>query len=199
MKERKDMDVVRQDKNGLEQRILDAVVDEFNEKGMKFTMDDIAARLRISKKTIYKVYDNKEQMLHAMVDEGFSAIKREEAAIYEDKEADTATKIEKIIIAMPDSLRTVDFRKLQQLKNGYPEIYEYVESRIESGWEKTISIIQQGMDEGVIRRVPVPVIKAMVESTIEEFMSRDILVNNDLGYDDALSAMADILMNGIKS
>lgn len=199
MKEKKDMDIVRQDKKSLEQRILDAVVDEFNEKGMKFTMDDIAARLRISKKTIYKVYDNKEQMLHAMVDEGFSAIKREEAAIYEDKEADTATKIEKIIIAMPDSLRTVDFRKLQQLKNGYPEIYEYVESRIESGWEKTISIIQQGMDEGVIRRVPVPVIKAMVESTIEEFMSRDILVNNDLGYDDALSAMADILMNGIKS
>ena len=199
MKEKKDMDIVRQDKKSLEQRILDAVVDEFNEKGMKFTMDDIAARLRISKKTIYKVYDNKEQMLRAMVDEGFSAIKREEAAIYEDKEADTATKIEKIIIAMPDSLRTVDFRKLQQLKNGYPEIYEYVESRIESGWEKTISIIRQGMDEGVIRRVPVPVIKAMVESTIEEFMSRDILVNNDLGYDDALSAMADILMNGIKS
>ena len=41
------------------QQIMDAVIDQFNKKGMKFTMDDISKELHISKKTIYKeFYDN---------------------------------------------------------------------------------------------------------------------------------------------
>ena len=30
------------------QQIMDAVIDQFNEKGMKFTMDDISRELHIS-------------------------------------------------------------------------------------------------------------------------------------------------------
>ena len=40
----------------LELQILDAAIEAFNEKGVKFTMDDIAKALGISKKTIYTVY-----------------------------------------------------------------------------------------------------------------------------------------------
>ena len=37
------------------ERILIATIKLFNEKGLKFTMDDIAAELKISKKTIYQI------------------------------------------------------------------------------------------------------------------------------------------------
>ena len=40
----------------LKERIMEATIDEFNEKGVKFTMDDLAKRLTMSKKTIYKVF-----------------------------------------------------------------------------------------------------------------------------------------------
>ena len=36
----------------LEQKILEAAIIVFNKKGMKFTMDDLAKQLEISKKTI---------------------------------------------------------------------------------------------------------------------------------------------------
>ena len=43
----------------LEQKILEAAIVVFNQKGMKFTMDDLARQLEISKKTIYTVFLNK--------------------------------------------------------------------------------------------------------------------------------------------
>lgn len=184
-------------KTETEKKILNAVVDEFNEKGMKFTMDDISRRLHISKKTIYRVYENKEKMFYAMVDEGFDEIKLAETEIYNDTSSDIVTRISRILIALPERYRGVDFRKLQELKEGYPEIYSHVEERLETGWEMTISLINEGMEQGLIRKVPIPVLKAMVEATIEEFLGSNVLVRSGLGYDEALNAMTDILMSGI--
>ena len=40
---------------GLQKNILDATLRVFDQKGLKFTMDDLAKELSISKKTIYTV------------------------------------------------------------------------------------------------------------------------------------------------
>ena len=49
------------------EKILEATIKVFNKKGMKFTMDDIAAELSMSKKTIYTVFRDKESMFLQMV------------------------------------------------------------------------------------------------------------------------------------
>jgi AcrR family transcriptional regulator len=43
----------------LKDKIIDAVIEEFNEKGLKFTMDDIARHMGISKRTRYTVVQDK--------------------------------------------------------------------------------------------------------------------------------------------
>ena len=46
----------------LKERILDAAIDAFNEKGAKFTLEDISKSQNISKKTIYTVFADKESL-----------------------------------------------------------------------------------------------------------------------------------------
>lgn len=46
------------DKN-LKGNILEATIKAFQKKGLKFTMDDLASLLGISKKTIYTVFPDK--------------------------------------------------------------------------------------------------------------------------------------------
>ena len=41
-------------------KIIDATVEEFKQNGLKFTMNDLAKRLGISKKTIYTVFESKQ-------------------------------------------------------------------------------------------------------------------------------------------
>ena len=58
----------------LREDILEATIKVFNRKGLKFTMDDIETELSISKKTIYKAFDDKESMFLCMVDYCFDKI-----------------------------------------------------------------------------------------------------------------------------
>ncbi len=176
-------------------KILEAVLVEFKEKGSKFTMDDVASDLHMSKKTIYKEFNDKEEIFNALVDYCFDSIKEKEAEIKNDKSLSTVERIEKIMICMPDNYRDVDFRKVFTLKSKYPQIYQKVQKRLENDWEDTIELLEQGMKEGSIRKLPIPVIKAMTEASIERFLSSDI--PNGGSYEDELEVMIGILMRGI--
>ena len=41
----------------IQEKILNAAIAEFAEKGLKFTMNDVAGRLTMSKKTLYTIYE----------------------------------------------------------------------------------------------------------------------------------------------
>jgi len=185
------------DKNALREKILDAAIDQFNQKGLKFTMDDVAGSLSISKKTLYKVFSDKEALFFEMADYCFDAIKESEQAILEDTGMDIVERIRKIIIVLPQRYKSIDFRQLYSLKEKFPLIYAKLEARLESDWEPTIMLLEQGIQEGRIKPLSISVLRAMVEGTIEHFLSRDILLKEDISYPDALEKMMDIIMNGI--
>lgn len=57
---------------GLPERIKKAAVSEIKKYGFRrFTMDDLAARLKVSKKTIYKEFASKQDLITAILTEEF--------------------------------------------------------------------------------------------------------------------------------
>ena len=181
----------------LKLQILDGVVSVYRTKGIRFTMDDLAKTLRMSKKTIYTVYRDKKTLFMDMVDHVFDSIKESEAAVVEDPELDTTEKIRRVLGVLPDSYKNIDLGQLYILREKHPDIYERVEERLETGWEQTIALIEKGIAEGVIRPVNIRLLKMMYEASIEQFFSRDILVKNDISYADALNQVVDIIVDGI--
>lgn len=180
-------------------KILEATIKVFNKKGLKFTMDDIATELSMSKKTIYTVFKDKETMFYQMVDYCFDNIKRSEEQVINDDSLSTVEKIRRILCVLPEGYKDIDFRQLYLLKDKYPKIYFKVEERLENGWECTISLINQGVEEGSIRPVKIQVFKTMMEATIEQFFQRDILIANQISYQEALDEVVNILVDGIVS
>lgn len=180
------------------EEILKATLQVFNDKGLKFTMDDIAERMKISKKTLYKVFDDKEALFLTMVDYMFDTIKESERAVVGNEELSTVDKIHKILGVLPEGYKDVDLRQLYLLKEKYPKIYKQVELRLETGWETTIELIEQGIAEGCIQPIRIPILKMMLEASVEQFFQRDILVQNKISYQDALDEVVNILMEGIK-
>lgn len=183
----------------LKENILEAAITVFNQKGLKFTMDDIAKQLSISKKTIYTVFQDKEALFLSLVEYIFDSIKESEQRILAASELTTLEKIRRILGVLPDGYKNVDFRQLYLLKDKYPKIYKQVELKLETGWEPTIALIEQGIQEGVIRPIPIVLVKTMLESAIEQFFRRDILLQNDLTYHEALDEVVHILVDGIRA
>ena len=181
----------------MKEKILEATIKVFNQKGLKFTMDDIAKELSMSKKTIYTVFSDKDSLFGEMVDYCFDKIKESEARILNADDLSTVEKIRKILGVLPESYADIDFRQLYLLKDKYPKIYRKVEERLESGWESTIALLNQGMAEGVIRPVNVLLVKTMLEATLEQFFQRDILIVNQISYKNALDEVVGIITDGI--
>lgn len=181
----------------LRETILEGTMQAFNQKGLKFTMGDIAAQLSISKKTIYTVFKDKDSLISEMVDYCFDKIKESEQRVLNNNRLSTVEKVRAILGVLPEGYRDIDFRQLYLLKDKYPVIYKKVEQRLETGWEKTIELIEQGMKEGSIREIKIPILKTMLEATIEQFFQRDVLIENKISYNEALEEVVNILVDGI--
>lgn len=180
------------------EKILEGTLRCFNKKGIKFTMDDLAKEVGMSKKTLYVEFSDKEELFLAMVDYMFDQIKQSELRVLEDATLTTLEKIKKILGVMPEGYKDVDFRQLYMLRDKYPNIYKQVEIRLETGWEMTIALLEQGIEEGVIRPIKIPLLKLMMEASLEQFFQRDILVQNNMSYGEALDEVVEILVNGIR-
>lgn len=182
----------------LRKKILEGTIEAFNQKGMKFTMDDLAGILGMSKKTIYNVFSDKTSLFLSMVDYLFDTIKLSEQEIMEDEKLSTAEKIRAVLGVMPDSYKEINFAGLYLLKEKHPAIYERVEKRLESGWEMTMGLLELGIEEGCIRPVNLSIFKMMMEAALEQFFQRNILINSGLSYTEGLSEVVGILLDGIE-
>lgn len=181
----------------LSDELLEAVITAFNEKGIKFTMDDIAKYMGISKRTLYEMVEDKEALFFEMVSTVFSEIKKGELQIVRDSSLDSLAKLKKMLIYLPSKYQTIDFRQLYELKNQYPKIYAKIQDRLETDWETTFRLIKQAQKEGKIRNINLQVFKAVFTGSIEYYLSRKDLIESNITYKEALEQLLDILMEGI--
>jgi AcrR family transcriptional regulator len=181
----------------LKDKIINAVIELFNEKGLKFTMDDVARRIGISKRTIYTVVEDKETLFIDTVNTVFDSIKQSEKEVLEE-ELDTISKLRKLLIILPERYKTMNFKQFYAMKEKYPEIYRKIEDRLETDWDATLKLMEQAMKEGKIRTINLSVFRAIFTGTIEYYLSRPILADEGMPYQDALEQMLDILFEGLK-
>ena len=166
-------------------------------QGLDFTMSELAARLGMSKKTLYVLFDSKEALLLATVDSMFDEVKVSEAQILARQDLSLAEKIRRLVVVLPDSYQTLDWTRLQGVEEKHPVVYRRIRQRLETGWEPTLDLLRQGVEQGVLRPFEPGLFRAVVEGAIEHFLSSDALEREGLGYVQAMDGMMDLLMEGI--
>ena len=182
----------------LKNRILVNTIKVFNKKGLKLTMDDVAEQMGISKKTIYKCFDSKEEIFGQIVDYIFDGIKEREKEILNEEGPGIEEKTRKLLAAFPESFTEIDFAKLGDLKDKYPKIYKKMTKRLESGWEPTMELLEQGRKEGIYRQdADFMIFKIMMDASIAKLFEADTLKKTKIKYIDCLNQIVDILLLGI--
>ena len=74
-------------------RILDEAARQFDKKGIKFTMDDLARALGMSKKTIYTVFEDKRSIMNDTIDRFFEDAFNQEQEILNDESIGVVEKL----------------------------------------------------------------------------------------------------------
>ena len=180
----------------IQRDILNATLVLFNDRGLDFTMNDIAKSMHIAKKTIYRFFSSKEELLIALLDYGFENIQKEKQKILSSNDS-IAKRLEQAMIAMPKQYAKIDFRMLVSLRDVYPEAYVRLNEHLENDWEPIIKLINEGIRKKEIRKIITIILRHIVMSTCEQLLSTDELQERNLTYAKALKEMMNIIMKGI--
>lgn len=123
----------------------------FVESGIKgITMDELAEHLGMSKRTIYEHFADKKELVKECVI--FIDNKKDELA--KDAVKHSKNVIETLLTLHLDNLKmmgSVNRKFADDIKKFYPELHNYFQEKRESSVYSTISFLQKGVEEGVVR------------------------------------------------
>lgn len=146
--------------NAIQKKILHEAVIQFNKVGVNFKLDDIASALKMSKKTLYKYYDNKEALLSAIIDTLFAEIKRKEHEVYEDQTLSKVDRLVSLLAVYPD-YEVFNYHQIPELKKTYPDLYARVDQHLESNWDETFALLSECIASGDLKPIEPHVFKIL--------------------------------------
>ncbi len=120
----------------------------YQEYGVKFTMGDLAARLGISKKTLYELVSSKDELVARAVAQYFDAVEQEQAEIRKDSSLNALQKTERILCVVPQ-MPFHEYR-IRALRRAFPGAYLKVTERLETEWDKTFSVMDEAILQGLL-------------------------------------------------
>ncbi len=173
--------------------IIQSAINLYKEKGLAFTLDDITKDLHIAKKTIYRYFSSKEKLLEDIVEYGFENIQENKRHILQE-DIPYVEKLKKLLIEMPTDIESIDFKQLEPLSVQYPSVFELISNHLKSDWQPVFDFLQEGIDKGIIRDVPLYMIEVIVSSSMNTLLSSS---KDEHTYQQSLQDLVDILLKGI--
>lgn len=182
----------------LDERVLKGSMEVFKEKGVKFTMDDLARHLGMSKRTLYEIVASKELLLLEGIDDIFDRINDEKRKIYDNKNLNDIERLKLLIAVLPESLDMFDYTRIYEVKRFYPKVYEKIRERLDNGWEQALEILNKCIENGLIKPVNTLLIKHMIIGCVNELLENDFLYKEHMDYKRAYKEVIDIIIKGIE-
>lgn len=181
----------------LKERIFYGCMEELKDNGVKFTMDSLAKRLGISKRTLYETLPSKKDVIRLVIDRTFQDVKEQQTSILEDTSLSTVEKIMKLFVVVPSYVNVLDYRRMNELKVAYPTLFNVIQDKIENDWEPTMAILQKAMDEGILRQTNLVIVKLLLCEVYERLINGDILIENNISYEEAMKESIQIILHGL--
>lgn len=164
-------------KKALKGRILETAMKLFTEKGIKAVrMDDVAQTLSISKRTLYEVYTDKEELLY----QGVSKYNQDYRKSMTDFIEQASSVMDIIIesyqrrVVRTGSVNPLFYDDIQR----YPKIVELLNKERERARDQFLGFMQRGVREGYFRENVDYELIAHLFGAINSYIMAQHLLNN---------------------
>ncbi len=180
----------------MKERIVESCAKYINMYGVKrFTVDDIAKDLGISKKTIYKYFNSKDELVSEFIsmsikdniNNTLEAVNKEETII---------GKLNAALLSHHKYEMPLEI--LEGIQKHYPDDWEKIEKQRSFKIELVRNFIKQGIDAGKLRKdINIEVISLILDKTTRAIFEYNFLVENNLNINNAVKEIQKILLYGI--
>ena len=178
-------------------RIMSAAVAEMDEHGVRFTMSDLAARLAISKRTLYEHFESKEVLISSIVDAVISDLRVQRCDIVNNPDLDLREKLVRMLTVRSKVFSEVSDRVKMELGQQYPGLWEKAHKSQEEQWNVIDDVINEGIEEGCFRPIFVPVLRKVLQGAVKEIIDYDFLLQHRTSFHEMIGHITDIVLYGI--
>jgi AcrR family transcriptional regulator len=158
----------------LRERIIQTAVEAFSTHGIKsITMDDIAASLGISKRTLYEVFSDKESLLEECI-----LTEQRSTDVLIKQILDTSSNVLEVILRCYqwtiEKFHATNKKFFEDIKK-YPKAYELVKRNHNRSSDDTVNFFKEGVKQGLFRSdVNFAIVNLLVRGQI------DLLINSNI-------------------
>lgn len=180
----------------LRQRIIEAATREFEAKGIKSVkMDDIACLLSVSKRTVYEIFGNKEDLLLECVKHDIDRTDAEMNAFAHEpghNVIDIMLHFYEVKMSRMSRINPAYFIELDK----YPQVLRHFEERRKMRTVNSASFFSEGIKQGYFRpEVNYELIEKIADLTIREVMSQQLYIEYNLK--EVFSNLTMVFMRGL--
>ena len=182
----------------MQEKIIDQIEDKFFKEGFyKTTMDEVASELGMSKKTIYKFFPSKEDLVMAIAKHFMNRMKSKILpALNSDKNA--IEKLGELIRILAGASEKISTKRMEEMKRHFPQIWNEIDSfRTKMMFENITKVIDQGKAEGLFIDYPTLIIMNMLVASIRSVVNPDFILNNSFSIIEAARFVFKIIIGGI--
>lgn len=159
-------------------------------------MDDLAAHTGISKRTIYRYFKSKEEIVVSVMEDLMRDIAKD-IRVAVDSSDHPVEKITSIIGVVLQNIRMIQPLALHDVQKYYPKLWEQVEQfraeKIQHIFEELL--VDNGED--CFRKVNPKTFTAALLAGIRAVVNPNFIMENNLSPEETIQSLFDIFLNGI--
>jgi AcrR family transcriptional regulator len=188
-----------EEKDNAKDKILDHARRRFFEEGFaRVSVDDITSELGMSKKTFYKNFERKEDLVNEIVSRTLGETRRRVEGIAAMPEPFPA-KIDALVRILGTVFKTISKHMLRDLQIHCPDVWDRIQvfrrEHILAIWS---TLIEEGKRTGYVRpEINRQVFILSLYATVENIINPAVLVNQPFSCDEALESIIAIYLTGI--
>ena len=181
-------------------KILDASEDAFNRYGIKsVSMDNVAAMLGVSKKTLYLHVSSKEELVKRVLERKLKMVS--ECVCKPSVKTNALEEVMMSVTNLILEMRRSNPALLFDLKKYYPSIYKiYLEFRGNMIMENFSMNLKKGIEEGLYRNdLKVNIISHLYFTMIEAISNPDFAEDHEISFEEKYKEVIFYHLHGICS
>ena len=182
----------------MQEKIIEQIEDKlFSEGFYKTTMDEVASELGMSKKTIYKFFPSKDDLVMAIAKHFMEKMKAKIIpALNSDKNA--IEKLGELIKILAGASEKISNKRMEEMKKYFPEIWNEIDKfHTKMMFENISKVINQGKAEGLFIDYPTPIIMNVLVSSVRTIVTPDFILNNNFSMGEAALYAYKVVIGGI--
>lgn len=184
--------------NRSKEQILEQGFETITQDGLRFfTVESLAARLGMSKKTIYKFFPTKEILIEKIFDFFTGMIKRKLKQIVKSN-ADPIEKYTKIMNFVMNKISRVSMDKVVEVKSRYPIVWKKIETFRQGLTQDFATIFIEAQEKGFARKdIDMNVVAIVYMNIVNYTFQPEFFLKNNLAPVDTINLFVNLITEGM--